>query len=320
MGQHDALQTAREAAASESFVEPASFAAKEKACARTPGISAGGHLLFQIVWHVENVLLVLSALLVLYAAFWEYSTRRYLNGFSDAIIPAASSDLVKTEAILNWMANGPKRRSDNLFPQAPERDPVDTLNYAELLRMCGSATNAFINLADSKSLKARRLLLLNSQGTTKHVVAEVMLDGRWIVVDPTFRTILRGVDGHPLTQRELADPGVFAAATREIRGYDPAYTFDNTAHVRLSRWPFLGRFLRPALDWLLPGWKDWTITSLFAERASLATLVLALALVLVLALLRQALSWWAENRLGIRRSRIRGQLRRACHAFLETPS
>ena len=71
------------------------------------------------------------------------------------------------------------------------RDPEDTLNYSGLLHVCGSATNAFVNLADSSGLRARRLLLLSPRGTASHVVAEVSLDGRWVVVDPVFGTLLK---------------------------------------------------------------------------------------------------------------------------------
>src|SRR5208337_1370906 len=154
---------------------------------------------------------------------WEYSTRRYLKGFSDAIVPASSSAQVKIEAILNWMAHGPARQEASPVLSSPDRDPTDTLNYASLLQVCGSATNAFINLADSTGLPARRLLLLDSHQMTKHVVAEVRIDGRWIVVDPSFRLMLRGAGGRLLTREELADPAVFSAATQGIPHYSPDY-------------------------------------------------------------------------------------------------
>ena len=48
------------------------------------------------------------------------------------------------------------------------RDPQDTLNYHQLLEVCGSATNAFLNLSRSTGLQARRLLLLTPE---KFVVA-----------------------------------------------------------------------------------------------------------------------------------------------------
>jgi hypothetical protein len=96
-----------------------------------------------------------------------------------------------------------------LVGSAKDRDPTDTLNYDSLLRVCGTATNAFINLAVSGGLPARRILLLNSYQGAKHVDAEVLVKGRWIVVDPGFRTILRTLDDNTLTRDQLVSPAVF---------------------------------------------------------------------------------------------------------------
>src|SRR5271156_3456590 len=71
------------------------------------------HPLFRTVWFVVNCMLVLSVLFAIYSAAWEYSTRRYLTGFSDAIVPETSPGDEKIEAILNWMAHGPARRASS---------------------------------------------------------------------------------------------------------------------------------------------------------------------------------------------------------------
>ena len=78
-----------------------------------------------------------------------------------------------------------------------KRDPEITLTYRQLLNVCGTATNAFLNLARSSDLRARRLLLLTPDRNTKHVVAEVLNGERWIIVDPTYRVILKD-SGRPL--------------------------------------------------------------------------------------------------------------------------
>jgi hypothetical protein len=273
---------------------------------------------FQVVWYTCNLLLIFAFLLAAYSVLWEYSTREYLRGFSDAVVPASSSTQDKIEAILQWMAHGPARMQNG--PTGQDRDPTDTLNYDSLLKVCGSATNAFINLADSAGLSARRLLLLNSQRLTNHVVAEVLVDGRWIIVDPAFRAILKAKDGRLLTQKELADPMVFAEATRNISGYDPQYTFDHTAHVRVSRIHLIGLPIRTVLDHIMPGWQDSPTISLLLERESLAIMVIALILVFLLGLLRVGLRWYGESRLGVRPIRIRQQVRRALHAFVHTAS
>jgi hypothetical protein len=273
---------------------------------------------FRVIWFTGNVLLMLAILLTLYSAVWEYSTRKYLKGFSDAIVPASASTEDKAEAILRWMATGPTRRQQGPDPSSPDRDPTDTLNYSSLLRVCGTATNAFINLADSAGLAARRLLLLNSGSLTKHVVAEVLMDGRWVVVDPTFHRIMRGPDGVPLTREQLVDPAVLAAATRNVLGYSSDYSFERTAHVRTGRLGWMGAPVRGVVNRLLPGWEDSTAVSLLLERESLAMLVFGLTLLFLLALLRVVLRWYGERRLGFRPVRVRQQVRRAFRAFVDT--
>jgi hypothetical protein len=276
--------------------------------------------IFWAAWYAGNVLLILSILVGAYSVAWEYSTRRYLKGFSDAIVPESSSAQEKVEAILNWMAHGPARREGGQDLSSPDRNPTDTLNYASLLKVCGSATNAFINLADSTGLPARRLLLLDSRWKTNHVVAEVLVDGRWVVVDPAFRTVLRGADGELLTREELIDPAVRAAATKGIKGYGAEYTFDRTIHVHLARIGFVGLPLRRVLGWVLPGWDDSTAMSLLLERESLAMMVLAITLVALLALVRICMRWYGETHLGFHSVRIRKQFRRALRAFFDVAS
>jgi hypothetical protein len=243
-----------------------------------------------------------------------------LKGFSDAIVPEAAPPQEKIEAIINWMAHGPARQPE-LFPKSgPDRDPADTLNYASLLQVCGTATNAFVNLADSAGVPARRLLLLNSQRTAKHVVAEAWVNGRWIVVDPAFRIIFHGPNGELLTREELTNPTVFAAATQSIHGYDPSYTFDRTVHVRMSRLLALGSLSRKILTVVMPGWEESSFLSLFLERKSLEALAIAFVFVAFFGILRLGLRLYGERRLGIRTMRVRHKVRRALVAFLDTAS
>jgi hypothetical protein len=274
--------------------------------------------LVQFLWFLTNTLLILSSLFLLYSTGWEHSTRSYLKGFSDAIMPANESPEVKIEAILTWMEHGPSRRTspDAAGGMAPLRDPQETLNYQELLRVCGTATNAFVNIANSGGLPSRRLLLLDQHRITNHVVAEVKVDGRWIVVDPAFRVILRGPQGQLLTRQELSDPAVFHEATKNLPEYLSLYDYDITAHVRLSRIPVIGRLLRSMLDRVAPSWEDSIYWTLLLERESFAALWIALFLVFFLAGVRFFLRWYGEARLGLRRVRLRNQLLRAARAFL----
>ena len=276
--------------------------------------------LFRLSLHVVNFLLFVSLCAVVYTAVWEYSTRRYLKGFSDAVIPESASAEQQIQAILSWMSSPVARLTPAFVGNPSDRDPVDTLNYRALLQVCGTATNAFINLADSGGLHARRLLLLDPQGRAKHVDAEVLLDGRWIVVDPAFRAILRGADGKPLIRDQLTNPAVFAAATGNIPKYDPHYTFEKTVHVRIARVKFIGVSLRNTLHFFLPRWEDSATISLILERESLAAMMAAITITLFFVLVRILLRWYGEERLGIHSVRISQRLRRAYQTFLSTSS
>ena len=115
---------------------------------------------FRAAWWAVNLLLAASLVCLAYAAAREWSVRQYLHGFSDAVVSASEPPEQKIEAILNWMRAGPSRteaaKPDDLSP----RNPENTLNYRQLLLVCGSATNAFLNLSRSAGLESRRLLLL----------------------------------------------------------------------------------------------------------------------------------------------------------------
>jgi hypothetical protein len=194
------------------------------------------------------------------------------------------------------MAQGPAREAEYYSDDAENRDPVDTLNYTELLNVCGTATNAFVNLASAGGLDARRLLLLDAQGmSTNHVVAEVLLDGRWIIVDPAFHAILRDKTGRPLTRQELARPEIFQEATQAIPGYDPAYNYQHTAFIHFARLPLVGRFLQSELNVVLPAWQESVNWTVLVERQSYSTFVVGITLLFLAVFLRRAVSWYARK-------------------------
>lgn len=277
------------------------------------------HNLFRIVWRTANVMLVASLLAFVYSAGWEYSVRRYLNGFADAIVPSDATPEQSVEAILQWMRNGPPRSADPNPTGLAQRDPETTLNYQQLLSVCGTATNAFLNLARSSDLQARRLLLLSPQRTTKHVVAEVLLNGRWIVVDPAYRIVMRNAKGEMLTRKELQDPQNFAQAIARVPGYPAEYNYDRYARVRIAKLPMYGMQLRPMLDRVLPGWDEKWDWSLLLERESFFSLASVTCLMAFLLFLRLLLAWYADQRLKIPRFHLRSHLARARTAFFTMP-
>jgi len=265
------------------------------------------------------LLLAVALVAMLYSWHREYSVRWYLDGFSDAIVPNSLPQEQKVAAILNWMRAEPSRANTTNPEALATRDPEVTLTYRQLLNVCGTATNAFLNLARSSDLRVRRLLLLSPDRKTKHVVAEVLIDERWIIVDPTYRVIMKDARGRYLTRKELQDPAVFSEAVGAIPNYPREYSYDRFAHLRLARLPLEGLHLRRLLDSVYPGWDEAVDWSLLLERESFFYLVLSIAATLFFLLLRAQLAWYADSRLRIPRFRLRKHAVRAGAAFFSAP-
>lgn len=281
--------------------------------------TARKHLIFRVAWRSVNVLFAVAVVSSIYAGVREYSVRRYLTGFSDAVVPESATPEQKIEAILAWMKNGPSRYVAPDPSELSVRDPENTLNYKQLLTVCGTATNAFLNLARSGGLSVRRLLLLTPDRNTKHVVAEVLVNDRWIIVDPAYRVILRNAKGQTLTRGELKNPGIFAEAISAVPDYPRDYSYENYAHIRLARVPMDGLGLRRLLDTVLPGWDESLDWSLLLERESFSMLVMSLSLTCILLVGRLAMAWYADSRLRIPRFHLREHAVRAGAALFFTP-
>jgi len=65
-------------------------------------LQTGQHRIFRVIWWSSNVLLATAFVAMLYSCVREYSVRRYLDGFSDSIVPNALPAEQKVEAILNF--------------------------------------------------------------------------------------------------------------------------------------------------------------------------------------------------------------------------
>jgi hypothetical protein len=282
-------------------------------------VAENKHRLFRMGWWSTNLLLALAVASLIYSGWWEYSVRQYLRGFSDAVVPASASPEEQVEAILEWMSSGPPRQVAENPSELSARDPETTLNYRQLLSVCGSATNAFLNLSRSAGLNTRRLLLLTPQHTTKHVVAEVPIDGRWVIVDPTYHVMLRDAQGRLLTRKELQNPAIFAQATDVVPNYSKEYDYSHFAHVRIARLPLDRLHLRDWLDSLSPRWEESLDWSLLLERESFLSLVMAALSAFVFLALRFVLAWYADYRLRIHRFHLREHFLRAGAALFSTP-
>ena len=227
------------------------------------------HHVFRSIWWISNLLLVAALVATAWTGVWEISVRRYLRGFSDAIVPEAST------------------------PQQ--------------------------NLSRSAGVETRRLLLLTPERTTKHGVAEVHLDGRWVIVDATYRAFLNDTQGNLLTRKDLQDPEKFREATSVLPHYPKEYTYDQFAHVRIAALPFCGTQVRSRLDRFFPTWEEYLDWSLLLERRSFLYFFLSVNSFLFLILVRLALGWLADHRLQAPRWHLRANLGRATAALFTTP-
>ena len=247
-----------------------------------------GHWRFSLVRLASSALLIAAFALLVYGLAWNYSTHRFLKGFADAIIPLEGSPQEKTEALLGWFRHEPERISAPLAgsDSLRDRDPVNIVQNTRLLKICGSATNAFMNVADVAGLKTRRLLLLARSGGAMHVVAEVQWGERWVVVDPQQTSVFKDRSGHALTKAELRNPRVFRDAISRIPGYSPTYTFERTTHLHLERIPLLGNLVRRTLEHLSPGWEEAVDWGYFPENPSLWPILISLPLLSLGVLIR----------------------------------
>ena len=266
-----------------------------------------------------NLLLVAVLVSSVYAGIREYSVRRYLDGFSDAIVPNAMPEEQKLQAILDWMRAEPSRAIATDPDTLAKRDPEMTLTYRQLLDVCGTATNAFLNLVRSSDLRARRLLLLTPDNNTKHVVAEVLMSGAVDRCRSNLPCDHEGCGG------QLSDAQGSAESRDLSRSHQRRPKLSARIYLR-SFWP--RPFGAVAVSWIwaqemlgtiAPGWEEAIDWSLLLERESFFYLVLSVTAMLFFLLLRAVLAWYADSRLRVPRFHLREHALRAGVAFFSTP-
>ncbi len=142
---------------------------------------------------------------------------------------------------------------------------------------------------------------------------------RWVIVDPTYRVILKDAHGSFLTRRELQDPAIFREATGLIPNYNPEYNYESFAHVRLAALPFHGFHIRQQLDRFFPGWDEYLDWSLLLERRSFLFFFLSFNALLALLILRIIFAFLADHHLRVPRFHLRHKLGRVLAAFFSAP-
>ena len=279
---------------------------------RPPGKS---HRWFAGIHFATRALAVFAICLLVYGLLWNYATRRYLKGFSDAIVPLQGTQEQRTEALLAWFRHEPRRLNTGVQGEVSLRDPVIIVQNERLLKICGSASNAFINLASAAGLKTRRLLLLDNAGIVMHVVVEVWWGDRWAVVDPQQGRVFRDLQGRPLSKEDLRKPAKFAEALSAMPGYRPEYNFAHIIHIRTGRMPF-GSMVRGTLSHLFPNWEEVVNWGYFPENPSLWPIIFALPLLFVSLVLHGLVGWYGRKKLGVDTWGLRERFRQAGRVFL----
>jgi hypothetical protein len=272
------------------------------------------HDLLACARYLSRMLVFVGIALLVYGLAWNYSTRRYLKGFADAIIPLDGTPEQKSEALLDWLRHAPERRGGDSDYASP-RNPVGVVQDARLLKVCGSASNAFINLGEAVGLKTRRLLLLNPAGGSKHVVVEVQWGDRWAVIDPSFRAVFRDRSGRPLPKEELRNPEVFQDAISRIPDYNPDYTFEQTVHLHLTRIPVFGVFLRRSLTCFFPRWEEAVNWGYLPEHPSLWPVLISVPLFLLGIVIGVSASRYSCTQIGAKTFGVRKLLVETSRVF-----
>lgn len=124
-----------------------------------------------------------------------------LRDVSGRVTTDPRDDVSKLRALVDWT-------HENVRPQyaAPDRLVAD--NVYSIVRRgfgdCDQSAHVFATLATLVGYDARLLFLFDEIGSSPHTIAQVLFEGRWIMVDPWLGVLPTDRAGHPLTVEDLA--------------------------------------------------------------------------------------------------------------------
>ncbi len=147
---------------------------------------------------------------------------------------------------------------------------------------CGSHSNVVIALLAVRGVRSRPLLITNDENRVIHTVVEALIDGRWVVADPTYGIVYRRRDGRLATREEIAaDPALFHATVKGFPSYNPTYDYDTVTLMNWYKVPVIMPAAKAALNAILGERRADQITKpllWLRPRASFGVLFLGLAL------------------------------------------
>ncbi len=105
------------------------------------------------------------------------------------VVESSSSDLEKYIAIRSWVHEQLSQKQESEKAITTD-NPVQILDQAREGRkiFCGDYTLLYISLCHSVNLPARHISIWGNStvGASSHAIVEVYIDGKWVVMDPTF--------------------------------------------------------------------------------------------------------------------------------------
>lgn len=138
------------------------------------------------------------------------------------------------QPIPKWLVNVANDCLDNDSSLTPHQKLMKFMNFIKDFRIglngsssleetilthigsCGDYTNIFLALAATQGIPGRIISLANYPQNYGHVVAEVWINGKWMVYDPTYSAYYTD------TPEDTVNPNVLSfTELRNGRGYDP---------------------------------------------------------------------------------------------------
>lgn len=114
---------------------------------------------------------------------------------------------------------------------------------------CGSCAHIFAEACQRIGIPVRCCQLSDSRDQTEHVIAEALVDGRWVVVDPLFPQVFHDSSGKLVGCAEVnANWEYYKNQAPKYREF--GYQFGNVRYTNWSKIPVVMPMVRELLKWI----------------------------------------------------------------------
>ncbi len=143
--------------------------------------------------------------------------REYQESISGESWATSQDELLKSMGALRWCMN--RVRNYRPDPVGAE-DPVALLKAVEAGKatLCGGMAAIFQHVLAAVGMQSRTVLLQSSifNPYDAHTTVEVKLNGKWVIMDPTFHVTFTGPEGNWLSAQEIRNK-MFSAVQHDIK-------------------------------------------------------------------------------------------------------